>query len=131
MSPKRGLAIVRVAVGAVFVAHGVQKAVVWGVGGGVPFFREAGIPIPALAAPLVAVVELAGGAALVLGIGTRLAAALLACVMLVALIVVHLPHGFFLPGGIEFVLVLAAACMALVVGGPGALALDARRRTPP
>lgn len=129
MKAERGLAIVRIAVGAIFVAHGMQKLVVWGVAGGAPFFREVGIPLAGIAAPLVAFVELFGGTALVMGFGTRIVAGALGVVMLVALAVVHLPHGFFLPNGIEFVLTLAAACAALVVGGPGSPALDGRRGT--
>ena len=44
--------------------------------------------------------------------------------MAVAMIVVHLPNGFFLPNGIEFVFALLAADLALIVGGPGELAVD-------
>lgn len=118
-----GATILRLAVGTVFLAHGIQKASAWGLAGGVPFFRQAGIPIPELAAPLVAAIELGGGVALLLGYGTRVAAALLAAVMAVALVAVHAPHGFFLPNGYEFVLTLGAACLALALTGPGRLAL--------
>ena len=44
--------------------------------------------------------------------------------MAVAIVTVHLPNGFFLPNGIEFALALLAANLALLVGGPGALAVD-------
>lgn len=123
-----GLAILRVTVGVVFLAHGLQKAVVWGPLGGVPFFRDVGIPLALVAAPLVTVVETLAGAALILGYRTRVAAALVGIVALTALASVHLPHGFFLPNGIEFVLVLTAASATLVLGGPGALALDRHHR---
>ena len=63
------------------------------------------------------------------------AALLLAFDMLVALLTVHLPGGFFVPEGIEFVLLLLAATIALGLAGGGALALDAvvrgRRRAVP
>lgn len=119
-----GITVLRLAVGAVFLAHGIQKATAWGLAGGVPFFRQAGLPLPEVAAPLVTAVELVGGTLLLLGFGTRVAAGLLAVVMAVALAVVHAPHGFFLPDGYEFVLTLGAACVALALTGPGRLALE-------
>ncbi len=49
------------------------------------FFAELGIPFPSANAVLVATIELVGGACLILGLGTRLCAALLSCTMVVAL----------------------------------------------
>lgn len=60
-----------------------------------------------------------------LGLFTRVAGLGLAAVMLGALVIVHLPAGFFLPNGIEFVLTLLAAAGALALTGPGAYSLDA------
>jgi putative oxidoreductase len=51
---------------------------------------------------------------------------LLAVTAVVALVVVHLPNGFSsAEGGIEYVLVLAVASVAIAATGPGRLALDA------
>ena len=61
---------------------------------------------------------------LMLGLVTRWAAIPLAIDMLVAMAVVHLPGGFFLPNGIEYALTLLAGCLALSLLGPGAFALD-------
>jgi putative oxidoreductase len=44
--------------------------------------------------------------------------------MLGAMFLVHLPNGFFLPSGIEFVLALFAGAGAIAIAGPGALSLD-------
>ena len=129
-----GFLILRLAVGAVFVMHGWQKLTVMGVGGVAGFFGSLGIPFPEVAALVVTLVELVGGLALILGLGTRLAGALLAINMLVALLLVHLPNGFAVEnGGYEFVLVLLAASIFFALSGPGRLSLDARllaRRLP-
>lgn len=80
--------------------------------------------MPTIAAALLIAVELGGGILLIFGLFTRVAAALLAVDMLGAMVTVHLPHGFFLPEGIEFTLVLAGASLALAGLGAGPLSLD-------
>jgi len=119
-----GLTILRVVVGAVFIAHGAQKFFVYGLPGTEGAFAHMGIPAPALSAALVAAVELLGGAALVLGFYTRIAAWLLAVDMLGALVLVHLKNGFFLPAGSEFELTLLAASIPLALAGAGAVSVD-------
>lgn len=119
-----GPTLLRLAVGAVFVAHGAQKLFVFGHDGVTGFLTQLGLPAPALAAALLAAVEFLGGAALVLGAGTRVAAAALAVVMAGAFALVHAGAGFFLPDGYEFVLTLFAANVSLLLTGPGAVAVD-------
>jgi putative oxidoreductase len=127
-----GLAILRIAVGIVFLAHGGQKLFQFGLGGVTEGFGQMGIPFPGLTGPLVACVEFFGGIALVLGLATRLAALFLAINMLGAMLFVHMAAGFFLPAGVEFALSLFAANLALFFMGPGDYSLDhaiSRRRT--
>lgn len=120
--------LLRCVLGVTFVAHGVQKIVVLGWSGGVPNYRSWGIPLAEVAYPLTILAETGGGLLLLLGLWVRPSAAILAVVMSVALFAVHLPYGFFLPGGIEFVLTLVAANVALVLLGAGRWGLEAKLR---
>jgi putative oxidoreductase len=125
------LALVRIITGIVFAAHGYQKFFVFGLDGATGAFTQMGVPAPGITAPLVAIVELLGGIALIAGLLTRLAALGLAINMLGAILLVRLKGGFFAPNGAEFEIVLFVACLALVIGGAGALSADeaiARRR---
>lgn len=122
-----GILILRVVVGLVFMVHGGQKLFLMGIGGTAGFFGSLGVPLPQIAALLVIAVELVGGLALLVGIGTRYVAALLAADMLVAMATVHLPNGFFVDGGgVEFVLTLFAVTLFFALSGAGPLAVDAR-----
>jgi putative oxidoreductase len=128
LSPQRvnaGLALIRVVTGAVFMAHGAQKLFVWGLSGVSAGFAGMGIPLAGVAGPAVAFAEFFGGIALLVGLFTRTVGLGLAAVMLGALVMVHLPAGFFAPEGIEFVLTLFTATAALALMGPGRFSLDA------
>src|SRR2546428_8282094 len=89
-----GLVPLRLVVGLVFAVHGAQKLFVFGLGGAAGFIAKGGIPLPFLAAGVVIAVEILGGVALILGLGTPLAGALLAFEMGVALLTVRPQMGF-------------------------------------
>lgn len=119
-----GIALIRAVVGIVFLAHGSQKMFSYGFAGVAGFFAHAGIPVSAVSAVVVTLVEFLGGLALLLGVGTRVAALLLAVDMLGAIVFVHAKGGFFLPAGSEFALTLLVTNLGLLLAGPGAAALD-------
>jgi putative oxidoreductase len=117
--------ILRVILGFLFAAHGWQKFNEFTIAGTQASFAKMGVPAAEIAAPAVAVLELAGGIALIVGILTRVVAAVLAVDMLGALFLVHAPAGIFASaGGYELVLVLAAAALAVALTGAGRISVD-------
>lgn len=132
----RGLLVLRVALGLVFLLHGSQKLFGAFGGGGIEgtikFFIAIGIPsypwvpLAGIFAVAVAIIEFFGGIALIIGLLTRWASGLLAFIMLMSILLVHLKQGFFLPGGMEFVFVLFAGSLALLMTGPGRWAMSTK-----
>lgn len=120
-----GLLVLRVVIGAIFAAHGAQKIFEFTIPGTIGSFAGMGVPLPEIAAPLVAFIELIGGILLILGFFTRPVGVLLAVDMVVALVAVHLPAGLWVgDGGYEFVAVLGVAALALAFTGAGRFSLD-------
>jgi putative oxidoreductase len=114
-----GITLLRVTVGAVFVAHGGQKFFM-GFQNVAEMLNSLGIPQPTGAAILLTAVEFFGGLAMILGILTRYVAVMLAFDMSVAIIMYHWRNGFFAQhGGIEFPLVLLVANLTLILAGGG------------
>ncbi|MFY7064747.1 DoxX family protein [Nocardiopsis changdeensis] len=111
--------IARVAVGVVFVAHGLPKAA--DLEGTAQGFASLGIPFPAFSALLGAAIEVGGGLALIVGLALPLAGLALAFMMANAYYFAHL--GDPLVGGYEFLLVLGATSLALGFAG-GRYSLD-------
>ena len=120
------LLLVRVVVGVTLVLHGVNK-VRGGLQGTGRWFTGIGFRWGYPNAVVAATFEIGGGLFFALGLLTPLAAAAIVGLMTVALITAHWQVGFFVfrPNqGIEYVLVLAAAAIAVGIIGPGAWSLD-------
>lgn len=116
--------VLRLALGFMFVAHGLQKAFGLfggpGIGGFFEMLSGLGFKPAVFWAYLAAYTELVGGVFLVAGLFTRGAAAALLILIVVAAFKVHLGKGFFLSaGGFEYTFIIAAVCIALIITGPG------------
>lgn len=132
-----GLVPLRLALGVIFTAHGLQK--VFGLFGGnglsatVAAFHEH-LGIPPFLAYIAIFTELIGGVCVLIGFMTRWASLGLAIVMLVAIFHVHLANGFFLnsgniPGvgnGIEYTVALLGMALTLFLTGPRRPSLDSK-----
>jgi len=119
-----GALILRISLGVLLLAHFALKYFVFTPAGTAQFFGSIGLP-PTLAY-LTMVVELVAGAALVLGVWTRLAALAAMPVLIGAVVFVHLGNGFFFSapnGGWEFPAFWAVALVVQALIGDGAYAL--------
>ena len=104
---------IRILAGVTFIAHGIPKFE--DLAGTQGFFGSIGLP-PEFAL-LIGLLEVIGGIFLLVGVMTRIAAALLIINMIGAIMLVKLPDGFV--GGYEFESLLIAISISLLLTGPG------------
>lgn len=127
---------IRVALGVVMFPHGAQKVFGWFGGGGYAKTMEVFtsqlhfLPILVI---LLMVTELLGSIGLVAGFLTRIWALGIGISMSICASMNHVQHGFFMNWfgkqqgeGIQFHLLVIGICLALVVGGGGAMSIDKR-----
>jgi putative oxidoreductase len=126
--------VLRLFLGIVFFPHGAQK--VFGWFGGHGFFGTMDafttkMGIPAFFAFLAILAESGGAVALITGLLTRVATFGIACNMVVAIFMVHLPNGFFMNWfgkqqgeGFEYHLLVIAIAIALMIKGGGRWSID-------
>jgi putative oxidoreductase len=126
--------VLRLILGIVFFPHGMQKLLGWfggyGFEGTMGFFT-AKLGIPAVFAFLAVMAEGLGSLGLIAGLGTRIAAFGIAVNMAVAVLMLHLPNGFFMNWfgnqkgeGIEYHLLVIGMAVALMIVGGGRWSLD-------
>ena len=117
-----GLAVLRVAVAAIFINHGRQKLFVYGFAGVTGAFTQMGVPFPGIMGPFIGLLEFFGGIALLLGLLTRLFAVGFVCDMLGAILLVQLKRGF---SAYELEFLLLGSSLALAFMGAGRFSVDA------
>jgi putative oxidoreductase len=125
--------IIRLALALVFFPHGAQKVLGWfggyGFSGTMGFFTSMGIP--AVFAALAIAAEFLGAIGLAVGLLSRVAAFGIAATMVVAVLTVHLPNGFFMNWtgkqageGFEYHLLVLAMTLVVMIKGAGKASLD-------
>lgn len=129
---KLGRLILRIVVGGYFFGHGTQKLFGWFGGHGPEatgqFFESLGMRPGKRNALAAGAAEAGGGALLITGAATPLAAAALTATMITAINRVHLKNGPWVTDqGYEYNLVLIAAVLALAETGPGSPSVDDAR----
>lgn len=109
---------IRILAGITFIAHGLPKFE--DIAGTQGFFGSIGLP-PELALPI-GLLEVIGGTFLIVGVVTRISAALLIIDMVGAIVLVKLPDGFV--GGYELESLLIAISVSLLLTGPGRISIE-------
>ncbi|MFB4163565.1 DoxX family protein [Alteribacillus sp. JSM 102045] len=125
-----GLLLIRLVIGISFAAHGAQKLFGWfgghGLKGTAGFFDSIGIKPGYTMALLAGLGELAGGLLFALGLFTPIAGLLIAITMVVAIVKVHGPNGFWATqSGYEYNLMLAVVGIGIALTGAGVFSIDA------
>ncbi len=120
-----GALLLRLALGVMYIAHGLLKIFVFTLPGTVSFFENFGYP--GWMAYAVVAAEIGGGALLIVGLYVRPVALALAPVLMGALISVHWANGWLFSakgGGWEYPAFLVAASVVQALIGGGAFAIS-------
>jgi putative oxidoreductase len=118
--------IIRLIVGLVMVAHGLNHAFGGGrIPGAARWFESMGLRPGRPHAIMSTVFELASGLGILAGFLTPLACAAAVGQMVVAGVVVHRPNGFFIfKEGYEYVLMIGLVAVAIAAASPGYASID-------
>jgi len=119
-----GALILRVVLGITFFIHGYVKFQ-GGIENQAAWFSSIGLP--GFLAYVVAIIELVGGFALIIGLGTKIISALIAILMIGATVKVKLSLGFLGNGqmaGYELDVVLLAMAVFLAINGSKLWSVD-------
>lgn len=118
--------VLRVALGVIFAWHGYDKIFNTGLEGVAGFLGSIGIPLPGIMVYVLAYGELVFGLFLVVGFLTHWSAKYAVIVALVAFFLVHMQNGFAVSnGGYEFIMLIFAAAVSVMITGAGKYSVDA------
>lgn len=123
-----GIVILRVMLGAIFLANGLHRLSRLDFQRGIDLFEIAGSQSQTVDGVLITLTECLGGAALVSGWFTRCAAGLLALDVLLGIWVIDVSAATFLPSGGKLVLILLGALTTILFAGSGGFGLDEVRK---
>ncbi len=116
--------VLRIILGIIFIIHGGQK-LFGGLEMTSKFFAMMHIEPSYTMAVIIGCMEFFGGLMLFFGLFSRIGAFLVACVMIGAILTVHISHGFFMQnGGFEYPLINLAAAISLMFSGGGRFSVD-------
>jgi putative oxidoreductase len=124
-----GLLLIRLVFGLTFAGHGAQKLFGWfgghGLAGTAGWMESIGLKPGKMMAFAAGMGELIGGLLFALGLLTPLAALLMIVPMIVAIVKVHGPNGYWATqNGYEYNLAIIAVAVGVALIGPGQYALD-------
>ncbi len=126
-----GPLVLRLALGAIFFYHGYDKIFVKGIPAITGFMTSLGLPLPMLMAYLVSYGELISGILLIVGFLTYWVAIIDIIIALVAFFTVHAAKGFAISGGgYEFIMLIFAASVAILISGAGKYSVDGQLGNP-
>ena len=108
----------RATIGVIFIVHGAGKFNEGFVG-----FLTGGLGLPAEMQIPIALAEMVPGILLLIGVFTRLSASLISIVMLGAIFYVKQAGSLTGERGVEFDLILLAACLVVMIAGPGRISI--------
>lgn len=126
--------LLRVTIAVVLFPHGAQKLLGWfggfGFDGTMQYFTQT-VKLPYIIGLLVILIEFFAPIALVLGVGSKILAAVIAILFLGIMLTSHLNFGFFMNWmgnqageGLEYFLLAIGASLALMLNGSGKFAID-------
>jgi putative oxidoreductase len=133
VAPTWGITLVRVTMGTILIVASWEKLSAGGLFGFSAAISNFGLPLPQFFGPFITAVELVGGILVLAGLGARWVALLFVCEFAVNVFILKIPRQPPFGGwdSMRIDLMMLATAIALVLVGPGRLALDSlvRART--
>jgi putative oxidoreductase len=129
LAPEWGIAVIRLTAGLIIFVAALEKFFGGGFDGFTRVVTTLGIPLPQLWGIFIPLLELSGGALVLVGLGARWVAALFVVEYFVTTFLLKVPRQPPFGGwdSLRIDLMLLASSVMLVLCGPGALALDTMR----